>query len=96
MPEEEASARIAVRITTRGGRDAIEGWRNGALRIRVAAPALDGRANEALLRLLARALHLPRGRVGIAHGEHSQLKLITIHGLDQDQITATLGRIPDG
>ncbi len=53
-----------VRLTPRGGADRIEGVVDGVLRARVAAPAVDGAANQALLRLLADALVVPRSDVG--------------------------------
>ena len=55
------SVRFAVRLTPRGGRDAIDGvGDDGVLRVRVAAPPVEGAANEALCRLLAQALGVAR------------------------------------
>jgi uncharacterized protein len=89
-------ARLAVRLTPRGGRDAIDGWASGPdgrpfLKVRVAAPPVDGAANEALVRLIAKALGLPARAVRIAAGEHARLKQLEIDGADADRITAAFG-----
>jgi len=85
-------ARIAVRLTPRGRADRIDGWLDGELRVRVSATAIDGRANEALLRLLARALNVPPNRVAIIHGERSRRKQLAVSGLSQDEAKQRLKR----
>ncbi len=71
------SVRFAVRLTPRGGRDAIDGvGEDGVLRVRVAAPPAEGAANEALCRVLARALGVPPGSVRIAAGASGRRKLV--------------------
>jgi uncharacterized protein YggU (UPF0235/DUF167 family) len=54
----------------------------GALRVRVAAPPVDGAANDALIRLLADALAVPRAQVRLVAGASGRRKLIEIDGLD--------------
>ena len=88
------SARILVRLTPRGGRDAIESWRDGALHIRVGAPPLDGRANEALLRLLAHALGLPASQIRIARGDRSRTKQVEVVGISQPDAERLLNKPP--
>ena len=67
--------RIAVRVTPRARRDAIEGLDDGGVwRVRVTAPPVDGAANEAVVRLLARALGLAPRDVVLARGERSRVK----------------------
>jgi uncharacterized protein len=88
--------RFRVRLTPKGGRDAIEGWwvdstGNRALKARVAAPPEDGKANKALLDLLARVLEVRRSDVRIASGAASRLKTIDILGRD-DVLAARLER----
>lgn len=79
--------RLRVRLTPKGGRDAIEGWWSDsagreALKARVAAPPEDGKANAALIELLARALAVKKSEVRIASGASSRLKTIEIDGDD--------------
>ena len=89
--------RLRVRLTPKGGRDAIEGWWSDsdgrmALKARVAAPPEDGKANAALVGLLARALDVKKSDVRIASGTASRLKTIEIDG-DEAALTARLGRV---
>lgn len=89
-------ARIAVRLTPRGGRDAIEGWSEDEagrplLKARVAAPPVEGEANAALVRLIAKALGLPRSAVRIASGGTARIKVLEIDGLDEPEVRQRLG-----
>lgn len=56
------------------------------LRVRVAAPPVDGRANAALERLLASALGAPKSAVSVAVGGRSREKLVDIDGIDQKEL----------
>ncbi len=72
-----------VRLTPKGGRDAIDGWTAGAdgseyLKCRVSAPPEDGKANAALVALLAKALGVAKSAIRIAAGEPARLKSIHI------------------
>jgi uncharacterized protein len=91
-----STQRIAVRLTPRGGRDVIEGWATGPdgrsyLKIRVAAPPVEGAANDALVRLVAKSLGLPTRAVRIAGGEHARLKQLEIDGADPARWAAAFG-----
>jgi uncharacterized protein YggU (UPF0235/DUF167 family) len=86
--------RFAVRLTPKGGRDAVEGWAQGAdgkryLRARVAVAPEDGKANQALIVLLARALGVPKSKLRIVSGSASRLKMIEMDG-DGDAVAARL------
>lgn len=83
-----AGIRIAVRCTPRGGVDRVDGVVEGTLHVRVAAPAVDGAGNEALLRLLATELGLPRGAVRLIAGAAGRNKLVAIEGIDAAQLVA--------
>jgi hypothetical protein len=78
--------RFRVRLTPKGGRDAIDGWWTDgvgrALKARVAAPPEDGKANTALIGLLARTLDVRKSDVRIASGASSRVKTIEIAGDD--------------
>ena len=72
-----------LRLTPRGGRDAVEGWTAGAdgkehLKARVSAPPENGKANAALVALLAKALGAPKSVIEITAGETARLKTIAI------------------
>jgi len=76
---------FAVRLTPKGGRDAIDGWAPSAdgqshLKARVSAPPHDGQANEALIELLARALGVAKSKVTLVAGASSRLKRVEVDG----------------
>lgn len=81
-------ARLHIRVTPRGGRDAIEGIRDGALRVRVAASPVDGAANVAVVRLIAGAVGVPPSAVRIVGSATGRRKVIAIEGLDQAALIA--------
>jgi uncharacterized protein YggU (UPF0235/DUF167 family) len=83
-----AVARIRVRLTPRGGLDRVDGVIDGMLRVRVAAPPVDGAANEALRRLLARELDVPRRAIDVVGGASSRVKTLAIDGLDVGSLEA--------
>ena len=77
--------RIAVRLTPKGGRDAIEGWAAAAdgrwhLKARVAVPPESGKANAALIALLAKTLGVAKSKVEITGGETARLKQVDVCG----------------
>lgn len=93
--------RLAVRVTPRGGRDAVEGWTTDAagrpvLRVRVSAPPADGAANAAVLKVLAAALGLPKSALAVAAGASARVKQVEVRGLDSAGLAARLGPPPQG
>jgi uncharacterized protein (TIGR00251 family) len=84
-------ASITLRVTPSASRDAVAGWQGDVLRLRVAAPAQRGKANEAVLRLLAAALGIERRRLRIVRGHTSRQKVVLVDGLEQAEIRARLG-----
>lgn len=83
-------SRLQVRVTPRGGQDRVEGFDGaGVLRVRVRAAPVDGEANAAVVRLLARALDLPPGRIILVSGGASRVKLFDVD-LDEEEIWARL------
>ena len=89
-----AKARMTVRITPRASRDEVVGEREGVLRVRVTAPPVDGAANEALVRLLAKVVGVPRGDVLIASGATSRTKIVDVAGLELHEVRLRLGLGP--
>jgi len=79
-----------VRVQPRASKDEIAGEMGGALKVRLQAPAVEDRANEALVEFLARLLKTPRAAVRILSGERSRTKRIEIRGVTREQILALL------
>jgi uncharacterized protein (TIGR00251 family) len=77
---------FAVRVQPRASKDEIVGEMAGAIKIRLQAPALEGRANEALIEFLAELLKTPKGAVRILSGERSGVKRLEIRGVTKQQI----------
>ena len=86
----EVMGRIAVRVQARASRDEIGGERAGAILIRVTAPPVDGRANEAVCRLVATRLGVARSRVSVARGASARDKLLEVEGLDSAALRRAL------
>lgn len=84
-------SRITVRLTPRGGRDAIDGWDGDTLRVRVASAPVNGKANDALMRLLAKALGLAPSRIALVSGAQSRVKTIEVDGLSAEEVRRALG-----
>ncbi|HKW88621.1 MAG TPA: DUF167 domain-containing protein [Candidatus Acidoferrales bacterium] len=81
-----ASVVFSVRVAPRASRNAIGGEYQGALKIRLTAPPMDNHANEALCRILANRLNLPRSAVRILSGFTSRTKRVEVTGVAPDQI----------
>lgn len=79
-----------VRVQPRASRDEIGGVIEGALKIRLQAPAVENRANEALIEYLARLLKTPKSAVRILAGERSRSKRIEIRGVTKVQVLRLL------
>jgi uncharacterized protein (TIGR00251 family) len=77
---------LEVRVQPRASRDEIAGVIDGALKIRLQAPAVENRANEALVEFLAHLLKTPKSAVRILGGERSRLKRIEIRGVTKQQV----------
>jgi uncharacterized protein (TIGR00251 family) len=79
---------FCVRVQPRASRDEVSGeWQEG-LRIRLTAPPVDDRANEALRRFLAACLKVPSSAVRIAAGEHSRTKRVEVRGVTAAAVRA--------
>jgi uncharacterized protein (TIGR00251 family) len=79
---------FVVRVQPRANRDEIAGeWQEG-LKIRLTAPPVDDRANEALRRFLAASLKVPLSAVKIAAGERSRTKRVEVRGVTPEAVRA--------
>ena len=82
----KSGIRINIRVQPRASRSEIVGDHDGALRVRVAAPPVENAANEALIELLAKALHVARRDIRIVSGVTSRRKVVEIDGVTMDQV----------
>jgi uncharacterized protein (TIGR00251 family) len=84
---------LAVRVIPRSPTSRIDGRRGDALLVRLAAPPVDGAANDALIDLLAREFHRPRRDITILTGQTSRDKRVEIAGLTDPEGAALLSAI---
>jgi uncharacterized protein (TIGR00251 family) len=87
----EKSCTFAVKAIPNAPRSEVVGWLGEAIKIKVHAPALEGRANNELCRFLADKLGLPRQAISLLRGEASRQKTIHVDGLDLDEVKTRLG-----
>lgn len=88
--------RLTVRVTPKGGRDAVDGWAKDEagrplLKLRVSAAAADGAANAAVVALLARSLRAPKSAVRITAGQTARVKRLEIDGVGPEEIARAFG-----
>ena len=72
---------LPLKVIPNAPRDEVAGWMGEALKVKIHAPALDGRANDALAEFLAERLGLPRRAVTLVRGDKSRHKVVRIDGL---------------
>lgn len=82
------SCRLAIKAIPNAPRNLIVGWLGDALKVKVHAPALEGRANEELCEFLADSLGLPRRAVSVLQGDKSRQKVVQVDGLSVEAIRA--------
>ena len=87
---ERGTVTFSVRVQPRASRDEIAGVIDGAMKIRLCAPAVENRANEALVEFLASVLKTSKSAVRIRSGEQSRTKRVEIIGVTRQQIESLL------
>jgi len=85
------AVRIEVRLRPRGSRDELSGVRDGVLQAKVTAAPVDGKANKALCKLIAKRLGVAPSRVGVVRGAKSREKVVRVEGIEQAEVDAALG-----
>lgn len=85
------SATVSVRVVPRSSKEGVAGCEGGVVRIRLNAAPVDGKANEALVRFLAKALGVPKGRITLVAGERGRSKIVRVAGLTREALMAALG-----
>jgi uncharacterized protein len=83
-----ASIRFRVRVSPRASRSAITGVHDGALKIALTAPPVEGEANAALLELLARELGVAKRAIRIVSGASGRQKVVEVEGVDETRVRA--------
>jgi hypothetical protein len=82
IKQTETGCELSVRVQPGASRSEVAGLHGTALKVRVKAPPVEGKANEALLEYLAKVLRVRRSQCAVARGEKSRSKVVAIRGLD--------------
>lgn len=80
------STQLAIKAVPNAARSELVGWLGDALKVKLKAPPVDGKANAELCRFLAATLDLPKGAVTLATGASARQKRVQIDGLDADAL----------
>jgi len=90
LRQRDGAVVLSVRVQPRASRDEVAGEMAGALRIRLQAPAVEGRANEALIEFLAQLLKTPKSAVRILTGDRSRTKFVEVRGITEQDVRKLL------
>lgn len=83
---------LSIKAIPNAPRSEVVGWLGDALKVKIKAPPVEGRANEALCEFLADTLGVPRRGVRVLRGDTSRLKVVRIEGLDEATVRTRVGR----
>lgn len=89
----DGAVRFEVHAKPRASKSRIVGAREGALEVAIAAPPVDGAANQELLKFLSRALGVSKSSIDLVRGDASRTKIVAVRGLSEDELRARLGTI---
>ena len=84
IEENDDSVTFEVRVVPRASRDEIIGVHEGALKVALTPPPVEGAANAALAKLVSKALGVPKTQVEIVRGQRARTKLLRVHGIDSE------------
>lgn len=90
VKEKANGVTIECRVSPRAGRNAIKRISDGVLHISLAAPPIEGRANEALVNFLSAIFSIPPSKVSITMGKQNRLKVVYLEGLDKETVIKKL------
>ncbi len=90
IEDADGAVRFKVRLTPRAAMDKIEGTHQDALKIRVKAPPVDGKANTALIKFLSKSLGISQSKITVIFGHTSRVKLIRAEGISPGEIFSLL------
>ncbi len=86
-------ARIRVEAQPNARQNAVVGLQNGVLKLKIAAPPIGGKANDALVRFLAELLDIPKSDLAVEKGQSSRHKTVSVRGLTQEQLDRRAARL---
>ena len=90
LRETETGVIFRIRVVPRASRSEVAGIQGDALKLRITAPPVDGKANEECIRLLAETLGVKKGQVTIIAGHASRTKTVTVDGVKAKEIAAII------
>jgi len=82
---------FAVKVAPRAARNEVAGVEAGALKVRLTAPPVEGAANRALVKLLAKSLGVAKGKVAVVSGRRSRSKRVEVRGMGPGELRERLG-----
>ncbi len=82
-----------MRVQPRASKSGVAGEIDGALKVRLAAPPVDGAANEELIRLLAKLFNVPRQQITLVSGQTSKNKLVRVSGISIEEGAKVLAEV---
>lgn len=90
QPQPDGSLMLSLYVQPRGGQNAIVGLHGEAIKLRLSAPPVDGKANKAIIAFFAKSLKIPKSAVTIKSGLQSRMKKILLSGVDEEQVRALI------
>ncbi|NJL19391.1 MAG: DUF167 domain-containing protein [Bdellovibrionaceae bacterium] len=90
------SCHLEILATPKASRTRVAGWHDGRIKIQIAAPPVDGAANDALLAFLAKTLSLANRQLTLEKGAGGRRKTVLVHGLGLTEALCRLGLPPTG
>ncbi len=90
VTEHREGCLLKVKVHPRASRDALEGTLDGALKIALTTPPVEGKANKRLLEFLASLLHTRRRHLELTGGRKSRLKQVLVRGLSKEEVIRRL------
>ncbi len=81
---------LHIRAMPRASKNEIQGLHDGALKIRLTTPPIDGKANQALIKFLSKTLHISKTQIELTQGETSRNKTLRISGLSKNELQERL------
>ena len=91
VKETPSGVSFTVRVLPRSSRSEIVGVSEGALRVKLTAPPVEGAANEALVKFLSEKLHIAKSRIEIVSGQSSRTKTVAVQGISKEDLSRLVG-----